>query len=81
MNDLFGIQIIEDSNMVDPHSRVRTWRERLFSWPWRPWIKTLVWNTPSEKIYLMKLDNFTEKLICHPAMTQKLGEIGRRNAS
>lgn len=23
-------------------TRVRSWRERLFSWPWRPWVKEVV---------------------------------------
>ena len=77
MSNLFGIQIIEDANMVDSHSRPKTWRERWLSWPWRPWVKHVVWQTPSEKIYLLNVSKFKERLICHPAMTEKLNEIGR----
>ncbi len=77
MNDLFGIQIIEDASMVDSHSRLKTWRERWLSWPWRPWVKYIVWQEPSKKIYLVNMDNFSEKLICHPAMTERLGKVGK----
>ena len=77
MSNLFGIQIIEDVNMVDSHSRPKTWRERWLSWPWRPWVKHVVWQTPSDKIYLVNMDGIKEKLICHPATTRMLGEIGK----
>jgi hypothetical protein len=80
VNDLFGIQIIEDVNMVDSHSRLKTWRERLFSWPWRPWVKYVVWQTPSKKFYLMKMDEINEKLICHPAMIEELRKIKEEGA-
>ncbi len=71
---LYGIPIIEDPNMVDAHSRVRTWRERLFSWPWRPWVKYLVWHTPKEDIYLVNLDGYgpRKQFICHPEMTRRV---------
>ena len=29
------VVIVPDEHLVD-----RTWRERLFSWPWRPWVRT-----------------------------------------
>jgi hypothetical protein len=77
MNNLFGIQIIEDVNMVDSHSRAKTWRERWLSWPWRPWVKTVVWYTPSETIYLMNTGGIREQLICHPKTTRLLEEIGK----
>ena len=75
MSNLFGIQIIEDVNMVDSHSRPKTWRERWLSWPWRPWVKHVVWQTPSDKIYLVNMDGIKEKLICHPATTKTIREI------
>ena len=36
---LMGLRIIENPLMVEdgePYEIRRTWRERLFSWPWRP---------------------------------------------
>jgi hypothetical protein len=34
-------QALDDAlrSALSQHQRVRTWRERLFSLPWRPWIK------------------------------------------
>jgi hypothetical protein len=35
-----GITICDGQEMT----RIRDWRERLFSWPWRPWVR----EVPSE---------------------------------
>ncbi len=34
-----GIQIITDPYVSDYDQVRRTWRERLFSWPWQPFVK------------------------------------------
>jgi hypothetical protein len=72
MIDLFGIQIVETESLVDTHSRVRPWKERLFSWPWKPWVKIVVWQTPSETIYLVDMDAVGKRFICHPAMAEMI---------
>jgi hypothetical protein len=38
MNLLNGIPIIVMRPTIKTVSR--SWRERLFTWPWRPWVKT-----------------------------------------
>ncbi len=72
ISDIFGIQIIENPSMVDHHSRIRPWKERLFTWPWRPWVRVAVWQTPSDKIYLVNIDGVGERFTCHPAMAQRI---------
>lgn len=37
----------------------RSWAERLFSWPWRPWIKADAINVPS----MVRIGN---DIFCHP---------------
>ncbi len=78
IDELFGHAIIEDPRMVDSHSRIRPWKERLFTWPWRPWVRVAVWQTPSEKIYLVDMDGIGERFVCHPAMVQRIKEIDER---
>ena len=49
--------------IVSPHltKRVpRSWRERLFSWPWQPWRATKA--VPSDEVLLMD-----GMLVMHPA--------------
>jgi hypothetical protein len=38
MNTMMGMRVIVDR----PRIRLRTWFERLCTWPWRPWVKTVV---------------------------------------
>lgn len=68
-----GMKIIEDINMTEegePYQIRRSWKERLFSRPWRPRqrMKTIVPRVPSEKCYL--LGNNT--IMMHPETAQKL---------
>lgn len=65
------IRIIENPRMVDTHTftRIRPWRERLFSWPWRPLQKkdVVVTYTPSPNVI-----NYGSTIICHPATAKAL---------
>lgn len=46
------MKIIQDKMVSDYESVKRTWRERLFSWPWKPWKKfNSVYNP---KVYSLK---------------------------
>jgi hypothetical protein len=49
----------------------RSWRERLLSWPWRPWqaTKHVSVEVPDERLY-----TFGNVVVCHPATAQKLRE-------
>ena len=46
-------RIFENSNMTIGKSRPKTLKERWFSWPWRPWVKLVVWQEPDPNCYEM----------------------------
>lgn len=76
----FGWQIIESNHLTIPVDKIvnRSWIERLFSWPWKPWIKTklITERHPDPNIY--KIDN---KIICHPTIAQQLkAELAKAKA-
>lgn len=57
-----GIHFIPNKNLTVQGTVPRTWKERMFSWPWRPLRKTKVINVPDPTVYLMG-----DKAIAHPA--------------
>jgi len=63
--------IIESDQLYETKTRSvrRSWRERLFTRPWRPWIatKTISYRVPSECIYVMD-----DKIVCHPSVAEAL---------
>lgn len=68
-----GLQVIEDPNMTEPGAPIvvlRTFRERWFSRPWRPfrYTKTIVPQVPMRTTYVLE-DRF---VIMHPAMAARL---------
>ena len=74
MNRLYGYQIVESLSMVDVNNpehveQKRTWKERLFTLPWRPFkkTKTLTIFPPLKNYYLIG-----NTILCHPAMKQGL---------
>lgn len=74
-----GIRCMPDSNLTVTKSRERTWRERLLSWPWRPWRRLEVWEEPDPSFYKFR-DPMTgrETIVAHPAMIDLLNrELGR----
>ncbi len=71
-----GVQITTDVNMVEPGAPCevrRTWRERLFSRPWRPLqaTRTVVPMVPSRQIL-----RFANRLVMHPTMLDELQKAG-----
>lgn len=64
-----GLKIITDIYLTEEWNQCHhlTWRERLTSWPWRPWIKERVEiiRLPSESFYLLQKQNM---VVCHPEM-------------
>jgi len=46
----------------------RSWRERLFSWPWKPWVKSYPVNTPS----MVRVGN---EIYCHPELLPALQKM------
>jgi len=74
---LDGIQVYEDSNLtklVAKHIR-RSWIERLFSWPWQPWVaqQTIFVNQPDPYLYWIGRG----KLIGHPDTAKKMFDEAR----
>jgi hypothetical protein len=43
----FNIPVIETPYALEHKEVKRTWRERLFSRPWRPWVKTKIVTRPA----------------------------------
>lgn len=66
-----GIPVTLDPWLTDATYRTerRTWRERLVSWPWRPWVvmKTIRIEVPSSRV--LRVGN---RLIMHPATWSRL---------
>ena len=54
---LLGYPVVASDRMVAYHSEDKqlSWKDRLFSWPWRPWrkTKTVCWTTPLRTTYLL----------------------------
>ncbi len=68
-----GLKIQESLYLTEPGEPMqvrRSWRERLWSWPWRPWraTKTIVPQVPSKSFYLIGNDT----VLCHPAQVAEL---------
>ncbi len=78
LNDLFqysGYKVIENPFMVkpgEPKELKRSWRERLFTRPWRPWVRTKMVATyvPSDEV--LQVSNHT--FIMHPVLARQLRE-------
>lgn len=56
MNTFSGFRVVLSPSLTEPGEPVqvpRTWRERLFTWPWRPWrtTRTYVPQVPSSQAY------------------------------
>lgn len=66
----FKVLTDEKLTMEKEEERRRSWSERLFSWPWRPWekTKTVTVNVPSNEFYIAG----GTTIICHPAMLRKV---------
>jgi hypothetical protein len=74
MMKLYGYQVITSPLLtVDgkPYQEKRTWKERLFSSPWRPFRKTntIVPQIPSRTTYVCKENN---TIIMHPIIWEEI---------
>lgn len=73
-NYLLGIRIIEDASLTivgDPIEVERSWKERLFSLPWRPWkkVKIIIPQVPDPHIY-----QFEGTMVMHPTIVKQIKE-------
>jgi len=69
--------ITENLAMVVTKFRGKTWRERLFSWPWKPWRRLHVWSEPDPNMYRMLVPDIfgncaREVWVAHPATAQRI---------
>lgn len=69
--------IIEDSTLVDriEHVIALTWSQRLFSWPWRPWVKTRSWFTTVPSRQMLRIGNVVHM---HPEAARALRAVAAR---
>jgi hypothetical protein len=49
----------------------RSWRERLLSWPWRPWVATEQVSVEVPDLWYYTIGNVA---VCHPAVARRVRE-------
>lgn len=75
MIPMFNSLIISQSYLVPKYGLKtidisRTWKERLFTRPWRPWIKTKqITVEDTEMLVMYKVGNV---IYCHPDVMEKV---------
>ena len=74
-----GHELWPDERMVDTRAMRRTWRERLFSRPWRPWRKHRTEQVPKEEIYVLDLDDHRRAIIAHPSVIDRMRSVCLEN--
>jgi hypothetical protein len=66
-----GITVFKNPSLVIQRDEIvkRTWKERLFSLPWRPWIdiRLVIHYDPDPHVYV-----YGNRLIAHPDIIAKL---------
>jgi len=85
-----ALPIWENENLVDERMYRRTWRERLFTLPWEPWLDRKTVKVPSTVIYRTDValpfspykGGVPQKrpvLMCHPMMAERIRFTVKRN--
>ena len=70
-----GYQMIESIYLTKPKKVERLWKERIFSWPWKPWRSTKIIQVPSEKILIMEKTEFSPRcIVAHPVIMGQVKE-------
>lgn len=70
------IKFRESLFMTKTEEYKRSWRERLWSWPWRPWRSHAYREIPSDEVYMMDLPfTGTRVVVGHP---ETLKEVRRQ---
>jgi hypothetical protein len=72
--NLCGYRLVESPFCTVSEERLvkRSWKERLFTWPWRPWKSTKVVevSVPDPNYYIVD-----DQVVGHPVTIAKLMEI------
>jgi len=69
MKSQLGVKIIQSLSCVETKTVERTWKERLFSLPWHPRVKTKSITVPMKNAYFLKEQNV---IVCHPSFADRL---------
>jgi hypothetical protein len=70
---MLGLKVIVSVYAVkdgEPIIHRRSWRQRLFSWPWRPWVTTWTEIPKVPAFYVTK-----DSIIAHPAALMELRKV------
>jgi len=70
---LGSIRVIFTAHCVQKETMRRTWKERILSSPWRPWVAIKEIDAPA--MYLITPSIEEQYIVCHPAMKEKLLEV------
>lgn len=63
------IDIIQNPYLVKSETVQRSWKERLFTWPWKPWRRTKILQVPSNEAIV---DAINHKVYVHPEFYETL---------
>lgn len=68
-------KIITDPNMTEvtgSYEKIRTWKERLFTRPWKPWkkYKTVITRKPSTMVY-----TYHNYMVMHPETARVIRDL------
>lgn len=69
-----GYRVVEDINLTETESyeQVRSWKERLFTFPWKPFKKFKVCYRIASSKDVFVIDNM---LVCHPVIAEELRKL------
>lgn len=77
-NEFSGYKVIEDVNLVNVEIDIiqRSWKERLLTLPWKPWVNTKVVEKkiPKQEVYIVRDYMNAKIIVCHPVMINQLKE-------
>ena len=68
-----GFEIRVSALLTVTRTRPRSWRERLLTWPWRPWLSHEICHEPDPRVYKLGHQG-RQILIAHPAVAAVLRE-------
>ena len=74
LGNIYGLQMIESTNAVvqdgtRPIEVRRSFKERFFSWPWKPWILTRTIQVPNYKPSMYRIGH---QFIYHPSLKSEI---------
>ncbi len=71
--ELSRYTIIEDINLTEPKEVERSFKERIFSLPWKPWRATKYIQVPKQEAYTYyDVSTGGRLVVMHPSLVDKL---------